>query len=77
VLIELYYTGELTQQQIAERLEMKQYTISRRLTKARESLLKALATWGESTLHIAPTSDLLKSTSAALEEWLMGRYGKS
>ncbi|MBI4781810.1 MAG: sigma-70 family RNA polymerase sigma factor [Oscillatoriophycideae cyanobacterium NC_groundwater_1537_Pr4_S-0.65um_50_18] len=76
-LVALYYAGDLTQQQIADRLQMKQYTISRRLTKVRESLLKALAIWGEETLHIVPTSDLLKATSAALEEWLVGRYGKS
>jgi len=75
-LLKLYYAGEFTQQQIAARLEMKQYTISRRLTKAREALLKALAAWGEAKLHIPPTSDRLKSMSAALEEWLMGQYGK-
>lgn len=73
-LIQLYYQEGLTQQQMAERMEMKQYTVSRRLTKARESLLKVLATWSQATLHITPTSDVLNSTSAALEEWLKTHY---
>jgi RNA polymerase sigma factor (sigma-70 family) len=73
-LIQLYYQEGLTQQQMAERLEMKQYTVSRRLTKARETLLKVLATWSQATLHITPTTDVLNHTSTALEEWLKTHY---
>jgi transcriptional regulator with XRE-family HTH domain len=69
-LIQFYYGEKLTQQEMAERLDMKQYTVSRRLTKARESLLTALAKWSQETLHISPSTDLIKYTSAALEEWL-------
>jgi RNA polymerase sigma factor (sigma-70 family) len=74
LLIQLYYQNGLTQQQLADRLEMKQYTVSRRLTKARELLLKVLANWSQSTLHIAPSLDLLNHTSTALEEWLKTYY---
>ncbi len=74
-LLELYYRQELTQQQMAAQMEMKQYTISRRLSKAREQLLLALAKWGQETLHIPPTPDVLKYTSMALEEWLQLHFG--
>lgn len=73
-LIQLYYQQGLTQQQMAEQMEMKQYTVSRRLTKAREFLLVGLAKWSQATLHRMPTSDLLNHTSAALEEWLKTYY---
>lgn len=73
-LIQLYYQEGLTQQQMAERMEMKQYTVSRRLTKTRETLLKALAAWSQASLHIILTSDVLNHTSAALEEWLKTYY---
>lgn len=76
-LIQLYYQEGLTQQQMAERLDMKQYTVSRRLTRARETLLLALARWSQDTLHISPTVNLLNHTSAALEEWLMTHYRRS
>ncbi len=75
-LLQLYYSQAYTQQQIAEKLEMKQYTISRRLTKLRKTLLTALATWSQDTLHISPDSDVLKAMSSSLEEWLTGHYGE-
>lgn len=76
-LLQLYYSQAYTQQQIAEKLEMKQYTISRRLTKLRKTLLTALATWSQENLHISPDSDVLKAMSSSLEEWLTGHYGES
>lgn len=75
-LLQLYYSQAYTQQQIAEKLEMKQYTISRRLTKLRKTLLTALATWSQEALHISPDSDVLKAMSSSLEEWLTGHYGE-
>jgi len=56
----------LTQQQIALQLQMKQYTVSRRLTKSRETL-QALAQWSQQTLHISLSSNVLKNISAVLE----------
>jgi RNA polymerase sigma factor (sigma-70 family) len=73
-LMQLYYRQGLTQQQIAQQLEMKQYTVSRRLTKARESLLLALTRWSKETLHISTTSNVVKHISTVLEEWLQDYY---
>jgi RNA polymerase sigma factor (sigma-70 family) len=70
----LYYAENCTQQQMATRLNIKQYTISRRLTKAKEQLLKSLATWSQETLHISLTPALLQSMSAVLEDWLQTHY---
>jgi RNA polymerase sigma factor (sigma-70 family) len=73
-LLALYYAQQLPQTEIARQLGIKQYTVSRRLTKVRESLLQALARWSQQTLHISLTSDVLKSMSAVLEEWLISYY---
>ncbi|MBH8574769.1 sigma-70 family RNA polymerase sigma factor [Nostocaceae cyanobacterium CENA369] len=76
-ILQLYYTQNLNQDAIAKQLDMKQYTVSRRLTKARETLLKSLANWSQDTLHIAVTSDLLITMSAVMEEWLHNYYSAS
>lgn len=73
-ILQFYYQDGLTQQQMAQHLETKQYTVSRRLTKARETLLKALVQWSETALHKPSTSDLLNNASIALEEWLKTYY---
>ena len=73
-ILHLYYRENCTQQQMAERLDIKQYTVSRRLTKAREQLLKKLALWSQDTLHISLTSALLQSMSLVMEEWLQQHY---
>ncbi|MEO1399776.1 MAG: sigma-70 family RNA polymerase sigma factor [Cyanobacteria bacterium J06635_1] len=71
----LYYQENQTQQQIAQTLDIKQYTVSRRLSKARESMLKQIAIWSRDTLHISLTSDVLTSINTVLEEWLQRYYG--
>jgi RNA polymerase sigma factor (sigma-70 family) len=76
-LMQLYYQEGLTQQQLADQMQLKQYTISRRLTRLRESLLIILAKWSQSYLHIPPSTDLLTHTSAALDEWLQVHYAQS
>jgi RNA polymerase sigma factor (sigma-70 family) len=73
-LLQLYYGKKRTQQQIAQQLEMKQYTVSRQLTKVRYYLLLKLAQWSRDTLHISVTSDVLKHSITALEEWLQIYY---
>jgi RNA polymerase sigma factor (sigma-70 family) len=74
LLLQLYYCQQFTQQKIAERLAIKQYTISRCLTKVRGSLLQTLAQWSQDTLHITPSADVLKTISTTLEEWLINYY---
>ncbi|MGF1498494.1 MAG: sigma-70 family RNA polymerase sigma factor, partial [Elainellaceae cyanobacterium] len=69
-LLVLYYTQNLTQQQLAEQLQVKQYTVSRRLSRVKEKLLLAIATWSQETLHVSLTSPALKQVSLVLEEWL-------
>lgn len=73
-LLTLYCRDGLTQQQIAKQLEMKQYTVSRRLSSAKETLLLALAQWSKDSLHISLTSPALKDMSVVLEEWLLIYY---
>ena len=69
-LLHLYYCENLTQKQVAQQLGVKQFTISRRLSRARERLLGALVQWSQTTLHTSPTPDLIANMSIALEEWL-------
>ncbi len=72
-ILSLYYRDQLTQVEIAQQLNLKQYTVSRRLTRVRETLLSALTDWAQ-TMHISLSPDLIVSMSAALEEWLTVHY---
>ncbi|MEH2026996.1 sigma-70 family RNA polymerase sigma factor [Nostoc sp.] len=74
-ILQLYYAQELTQDKIAKQLQIQQYTVSRRLKKAQETLLRFLANWSKDSLHISVTSDLLKSINILMEEWLKNYYG--
>lgn len=74
-ILQLYYAKELTQDQIAKQLQIQQYTVSRRLKKAQETLLRFLANWSKDSLHISVTSDLLNSINILMEEWLKNYYG--
>jgi RNA polymerase sigma factor (sigma-70 family) len=76
-LLQAYYGQQMTQQQIAQLLDMQQYTVSRRLASLKKSLLAKLAHWSHNTLHISITSDVLNSMSAGLEEWLTIHYQPS
>ncbi|MFN6560849.1 MAG: sigma-70 family RNA polymerase sigma factor [Nostoc sp. ChiSLP01] len=76
-ILKLYYQQGLTQPEIVQRLQISQPTVSRRLIKARESLLTTLLEWSQETFNISVTSNLVKDMSIALEEWLEVQYGKS
>jgi RNA polymerase sigma factor (sigma-70 family) len=73
-IIQIYYAQGLSQQQIASLLGTKQYTVSRRLTKARNTLLLKLATWSKESMHISLNSSLLNYIDTVLEEWLQAYY---
>jgi RNA polymerase sigma factor (sigma-70 family) len=73
-ILQLYYAQNLTQQEIAAQLNIKQYTISRRLTRAKEILAKQLAQWSSDSLHIVLTPALLENMSTVLEDWLHQTY---
>ncbi|HIK03534.1 MAG TPA: sigma-70 family RNA polymerase sigma factor [Trichormus sp. M33_DOE_039] len=76
-LLQVYYEQKLTQQQIAQQLEIKQYTVSRRLSSVKRSLLTTLTQWSIDNLHISPTSVVLDAVSQSLEEWLKNYYRTS
>ncbi|MBD2502033.1 sigma-70 family RNA polymerase sigma factor [Anabaena azotica] len=76
-ILHLYYQKKLNQDSIAQKLDIKQYTVSRRLTKAKETLLKSVASWSRDTLHISLTSDILKAMSSLIEDWLQNYYDDS
>ena len=76
-LLKLYYALGQTQVQIAAELDIKQYSVCRKLAKARKTLLMALAQWSESTMHISLTSDIIDNISSLLEEWLANYYGSN
>ncbi|WGV24587.1 sigma-70 family RNA polymerase sigma factor [Halotia branconii] len=76
-IIQLYYSKGLTQQQIAQQLDIKQYTISRRLAKAKNALLLKLVTWSQQSLHISLNSLVLNYVNTILEEWLQTYYNRS
>ncbi|MBE9201163.1 MULTISPECIES: sigma-70 family RNA polymerase sigma factor [unclassified Nodularia (in: cyanobacteria)] len=73
-ILHLYYSQQLNQDAIAKQLGIKQYTVSRRLTKTKEILLRCLANWSQDILHISVNTDLLTSMSAVIEEWLHNYY---
>jgi RNA polymerase sigma factor (sigma-70 family) len=69
-LLRYYYGDGLKQQQIAQQLGIQQYTVSRQLTKIRESLLLKFVQWSQTTWHILPDSNVVESISTLLEDWL-------
>ncbi|OKH45976.1 group 3/4 sigma-70 RNA polymerase sigma factor [Calothrix sp. HK-06] len=69
-LLKTYYGQDLTQQQIAQQLGMKQYSVSRKIASARGALLRALVKWSQDTLHFSVTSEVLDYMDTVLEEWL-------
>lgn len=73
-LLELYYRDGLTQQAIAQQLQVQQYTISRRLTRLRKGMVEKLAQWSAQTLHTPLSLDLLNLVSSVLDEWLHHHY---
>jgi RNA polymerase sigma factor (sigma-70 family) len=74
-LLKMYYGQELTQQEIAKQLAMKQCTVSRRLTNVRQSLLQTLSQWSQSVLHQSLDTNVVNNMSITIEEWLSVHYG--
>lgn len=75
-IITLYYSEGLKQQEIAKQLGVKQYTVSRRLTKSKDMLLLKLANWTKESLHISLNSQVLNYINTVLEEWLQAHYSR-
>ena len=75
-ILNFYYGDKLTQKDIAKQLEIKQYTVSRRLTKGRRLLLKAVTQWSQQELNLSLTTERVEQMSVILEEWLGSYYGE-
>ncbi len=73
-LLQLYYREALTQMAIAQELQIKQYQVSRQLSRVRRTLLMTLAQWSQETLHISINSAVLASMSDTIHEWLQQHY---
>ena len=73
-LLELYYGQTLTQKAIATQLQIKQYQVSRQLSRVRQKLLASIAKWSQETLHIAVDSTVLASINEVIHEWLQHYY---
>ncbi|NEZ55127.1 sigma-70 family RNA polymerase sigma factor [Adonisia turfae] len=73
-LLTLYYQQALTQNDIANQLDIKQYQVSRKLSRIRQRLLLSVTTWSQETLHIPNEATVLASVSEVIHEWLQRHY---
>lgn len=87
-LLQAYYGEQLTQSEIAKRLTLKQYSISRKLSRLRQKLLKTLldsqaqfiaqnstaAEANPAQLHNDLSPAVLDAMGNSLEEWLASHY---
>ncbi len=72
-ILQLFYREGLSQQELANRLQMSQPTIFRRIKQAESQLLAALLVWIESKLNKLPDPNELKDISTNLRAWLIDR----
>jgi len=73
-LLQLYYQQQLTQKDIANQLQIKQYQVSRNLSRVRRQLLLDVAKWSQEALHISIDSTVLANMSEVIHEWLQRHY---
>jgi RNA polymerase sigma factor (sigma-70 family) len=73
-ILRLFYQENLSQQELAARMEMSQPTVSRRLKKAEEALLTVLLDRVEGQMNKSLDPSELKQISIALKEWLASYY---
>ena len=76
-LLRFYYQENLTQKEIANQLEIKQYQVSRKLNWVRKQLLLNVAEWGQNTLHIPIKSTVLVEVNEVIHEWLQRHYSQN
>lgn len=77
LLLELYYRQQLNQSDIARQLNSKQYTISRRLSRLRATLLKTLVQQHSEISTESLSPERLHHISTLLEEWLERYFTQS
>jgi RNA polymerase sigma factor (sigma-70 family) len=76
-ILRLSYQENLSQQELAARMEMSQPTVSRRLKKAEAALLAKLLESVKRDVNKFPDPSELKHISLALKEWLGSYYHPS
>jgi RNA polymerase sigma factor (sigma-70 family) len=76
-ILQLFYQENLSQQELAARMDMSQPTVSRRLKKAEEALLTNLLDHVKAKMNNLPEPTELKHISNALKEWLNRYFHKS
>lgn len=76
-ILSLYYAEHLTQAEIANRLNTKQYTVSRNLTRTRELILKALSLWSQEKFEVTLNGEMIAQMDEVLEQWLESYYQQS
>lgn len=69
-LLQDYYQDQCIQSDIAKKLGIQQYQVSRQLERVRRSLLKKIILWGQKNLHISPTPSVVEAMGHSLELWL-------
>ncbi|WP_031294462.1 sigma-70 family RNA polymerase sigma factor [Leptolyngbya sp. Heron Island J] len=74
ILLEFYYQQKLTQSDIANQLNIKQYQVSRKLSRIRRRLLLSVIHWAQQTLHISTKAAVLANVSDLIHEWLQHYY---
>lgn len=75
-ILHMYYRQNLTQKEIALKLNRPQVWVSRKLSRSRETLLEELTKWEQQSqeqqkVNVLLNPNLLKDRSVALEEWLI------
>ncbi|MGK7941772.1 MAG: sigma-70 family RNA polymerase sigma factor [Crocosphaera sp.] len=75
-ILNFYYRENLTQKDIAKQLKMKQYTVSRRLTKGKQLLLKGVTQWSQKEFNVSLNTERVEQMSGILEEWLGSYYAE-
>lgn len=73
-ILRLFYQQKLSQQDLANHLQLSQPTVSRRIKKAEEKLLGTLLNWRQSQVNQFPDPNELKDISIGLREWLAMYY---
>ena len=73
-LLRLYYSGQFTQQNIADQLSIKQYAVSRKIKRVRKKLLDQLLTWRSSQTTVTLAASDIELAAEQLELWLRNYF---
>jgi RNA polymerase sigma factor (sigma-70 family) len=75
-LLQDYYRDQMIQSDMAKKLGIQQYQVSRQLERVRRSLLKQIILWVQENLHTSPTPSVVDAMGHSLDLWLKD-YGRT